>query len=85
MFTGIIVAGAGTGKSGPPFSIGGYFYGIYPIVTLVFCLPVIGGRFPQTDDIAHGSPPVSSSVIVAAIRAWRKYNMAHRLKAIPTV
>jgi hypothetical protein len=69
MFTGIIVAGTGTGKSAPPFPVGAYFYGIYPIVTLVFCLPVIGGCFPQTDDIVHNTPPVNSSAIISAIRA----------------
>jgi hypothetical protein len=44
----IFFAEAGTGKSAPPFSVGAYFYGIYPIVTLIFRLPVIGGMFPST-------------------------------------
>jgi hypothetical protein len=66
MFAGRIAAGAGTGKRASPFSVGGYFYGIYPIVTLVFRLPVIGGCFPQADDIVHGSTPVSSPAIISA-------------------
>jgi hypothetical protein len=53
MLAGIIVAGAGTGEIAPAFSVGGYLYGIHPVIALVLGLPAIGSGFPQIDDIVH--------------------------------
>jgi hypothetical protein len=60
MFTGVIIAGTGTGKISPALSIGVYLYGIYAVITLILCLPMIGRCFPQLDDVAHGASFIPS-------------------------
>ena len=53
MFAWVVIAWAGTGKLFCPFSIGSDFNSIYPVITLVFCSPVVFPCLAEFNNIIH--------------------------------